>query len=180
MSDLHSLRQALTTFIEATETQSQGHIRPLHWHIAYPTLVYGFLHVIKANREADVEVRNDIAIHASGAVTAGILRYHDAMVRLSGRRDVRDDVSRYESVGLAMVSTVGRDRGEVLASYPPAGSPLTFEGFFPRLYESYDLRYVYAAPALEDKTRRLEWASDSLVIATAESAGFQPRLASDR
>ena len=276
--ELHSLRAALDAFVEATEVQSQGHIRPLHWHIAerlvleggflpedivprpplrvdtsgagrrrrhrlvydpsaaepgeqtvlgglktkqvdvvvlkkgigpcvavsvkgslkafrnltnrmeeaagdctnihiaYPTLVYGFLHVLRANREADVRDRNDVAILGSGDIAAGIPRYHDAMARLTGRRDVRDDVSRYESVCLALISTSGAERGTILKDYPPIDSVLAFPRFFPALYKIYDLRFVYAAPALESKTTRMEWAPDSPVLELARHAGFVPRV----
>ena len=59
--------------------------------------------------------------------------------------------------------------------YPAVDSPLVFDRFFPKLYEIYDMRFVYAAPALESKTRRVEWALDSPVAELANAAGFQLR-----
>ena len=191
---LWSLRAALRAFVEATETQSQEHIRPLHAfrnltnrmeeaagdctniHMTYPAMVYGFLHVLRANPEKDVRAKNDVAIHASGAIAAGIVRYHDAMVRLTGRADVRDDPSRYESVALALVDPKKTQAGRVLDDFPQAGSPLCLERFFARLYDVYDLRFVYAAPALEGRTKRLEWAPDSPALESVGSEGFLPRV----
>lgn len=42
-----------------------------------------------------------------------------------------------------------------LSDFPLPGSDLRCEGFFDRLYERYDLRFVYAAPALKETTERL-------------------------
>jgi len=48
-------------------------------------------------------------------------------------------------------------------------------GLFDQLYERYDLRFVYAAPALRATTERLIWASDSPALAEARETGFTPR-----
>src|SRR5256714_14685135 len=61
-------------------------------HIMYPGLVYGFLHLLKANREGDANLApNDIAVTASGDAVSAVRRYHDVLLGLSGRRLVRDD-----------------------------------------------------------------------------------------
>jgi hypothetical protein len=147
-------------------------------HISYPALVYGFLHVIRANRREDVNNANDIAIQDDGAVVSTIQRYHDAMARITNRNDLRDDVSRYEAVAIALVHPRGDNVAEVVGDYPLAASPLALSRFFDRLYEMYDLRFVYSAPALEKQTRRLEWAADSSVFPLAKQLNFEPRIAS--
>ncbi|HXE52411.1 MAG TPA: hypothetical protein VN541_05315, partial [Tepidisphaeraceae bacterium] len=38
---LLSLRQALHTYVEALETQSARHIKPLHWHITSRLVIEG-------------------------------------------------------------------------------------------------------------------------------------------
>lgn len=146
-------------------------------HISYPALVYGFLHVIRANTPSDVTASNDLAIDATGTVVDSIRRYHDAMARITGRSDIRNQASRYEAVALALVVPSGETIGDVLGLYPELHSPLQFDRFFGSLYKTYDMRFVYSAPALAGKTRRLEWSSDSPVIDDAIHAGFTPRIA---
>jgi hypothetical protein len=127
-------------------------------HIAYPALVYGFLHLIRANAEGPIPgngrsfLKNDtgatilpadIAIWANGDIDTSIMRYHDAIARLAGRRDMRDDITRYESVGLLMVSPEADTLGDTVTAYPPNTSPLHFDRFFDTIYQQYDLRFVY-------------------------------------
>jgi hypothetical protein len=131
---------------------------------------------MRANTLADVTAPNDIAISADGAVVDSIVRYHDAMSRITARRDIRNDVSRYEAVGLALVAPSGDTQGEVLGLFPELASPLRFERFFESLYSVYDLRFVYAARKLEQYTRRLGWSDDSPALADAVAAGFVPRI----
>lgn len=147
-------------------------------HIAYPALVYGFLHVMRANRPEHVSQRNDIAIDENGAVVDAIQRYHDAMARITNRADLRNDVSRYEAVAIALVHPRGENVAEVVGDYPLVSSPLAFGRFFEKLYEAYDRRFVYSAPALGKRTRRLEWHEASPAIEQAIAAGFEPRIAS--
>ena len=273
---IFSLRAALTKFVEATQTQSQEHIRPLHWHIvsrlvveggfrpehiaptppfrieavqggqrwrlifdenaardneqtvlggiktknvdvvistkdigpclavsvkgstnafrnltnrmeeavgdctnlhlSYPALVYGFLHVVRANTEKDARKPNDIVVFADGSISDGIQRYHDSMARLTRRLDVRDEPSRYETVALALVNTAKATRGTLMENYPLQDSSLLFENFFPALYRTYDLRFVYAAPAMKSITQRLEWDAESPAFSMPELATFSPRI----
>lgn len=148
-------------------------------HIAYPNLVYGFFHVLKANRVEDVSKMNDVAIDASGKVVDGFNRYHDAMVRLTGRRDVRNEVSRYEAVCLALVDTQMGRRGEVMETFPSTESVIRFERFFGSLYDIYDLRYVYSAPAIRGATERMEWAEDSPAFTIPGIEQFNPRIGAE-
>ena len=160
-------------------------------HIAYPALVYGFLHLIRANSEGPVPENgssflsadddgnvtpNDIALVASGGVSPGIRRYHDALSRLSGRRDLRNDITRYEAMGLILVSPEEGTIGTTVDSYPDALSPLDFNRFFPNVYDQYDLRFVYGASALASKTRRLEWDADSPALGDDRLTGFAARV----
>lgn len=145
-------------------------------HISYPALVYGFLHVMRANRPENVSDANDIAIDNQNKIVDSIQRYHDAMARITNRSDLRNDVSRYEAVALALVHPHGTNVAEVVGDFPLQSSPITFEHFFKKLYDVYDLRFVYSAPALKSKTERLCWVHNSPVIQAAIEAGLNPRI----
>ena len=92
---------------------------------------------------------------------AGIMRFHNALRELLGRRGIRNDVSRYEAIGLGMVEMEVGNRGALLEGYPIDDSPLRIERFFDTLYLRYDERFVTSAPDLSAVTRRLEWAAGS-------------------
>jgi len=147
-------------------------------HIAYPGLAYGFLHVLRANREGDVEHRNDVALDRDGNTVEAIRRYHDAMARITNRTDLRNDVSRYEAVAIALVHPRGENIAEVVGDFPLASSPLALHRFFEKLYASYDLRFVFSAPVLAKRTRRIEWCPASPALEAAKAVGFSPREAS--
>ncbi len=148
-------------------------------HIAYPALVYGFLHIMRANLAEDVTKPNDIAIQSDGTIVPTIVRYHDAMARITNRQDIRNDVSRYEAVAIALVHPRGTNVAKLVDNFPITSSPLTFDRFFEKLYQCYDLRFVYAAPALQAQTKRLEWDPDSPIHADALACGFVPRISAD-
>jgi hypothetical protein len=147
-------------------------------HITYPAMVFGYLFVIRANRQAEVLLAdiptesnaaqllkaNDVAIQAGGEPVESILRFHSALRELTGRRGIRDDVSRYEAVALALADMREGDAGEVLSDFPPADSPLRMNDFFASLYHRYDERFVYSAPDLKSKTARVQWASTSPLL----------------
>ena len=147
-------------------------------HITYPALALGYLVLIRANRTAETVLEqigeatetgeparelaaNDIAMSKGGEPIAGIMRFHNALRELLGRRGIRNDVSRYEAIGLGMVEMDASNRGELLDNYPVEESPLRIERFFDTLYLRYDERFVTSAPDLSTITRRLEWAVDS-------------------
>lgn len=169
-------------------------------HITYPAMVAGFVSVLRANRqqeEAAEEVApeaapparqlsaNDIAIQKGGEPVETIIRYHTALRELTGRRGIRDDVSRYEAVAMALVESNMAGPGTVLAHFPPNDSPLRLEQFFAALYLRYDERYVYAAPDLKSVTRRREWAPASPALSDPDHAvirsalGYEPRIAAE-
>jgi hypothetical protein len=132
---------------------------------------------------------NDIAILPNGATAEGIVRFHAALSEMTGRRGLRDEISRYEAMSLALVEPKGDLPGSVVPDFPPEDSLLRLEKFFPTLYQRYEERFVYGAPLLADRgiTPRLEWASDSpifnsndLSASTWPQLDFEPRIASSR
>jgi len=153
-------------------------------HIMYPGLVYGFFQVIRANRAGDPGISaNDVAIDENGKPVESVLRYHRALAELSGRRFVRDDLTRYERVAFLLAETNPERAGEVLTTFPPPGSPIRTEGFFRFVWETYDLRFPFAGPAIRE-LKRVEWDPESpaiLALGGAELAeqalGYAPRLA---
>ena len=130
-------------------------------------------HFLKADDAGNVAA-NDIAVREDGEVVESIVRYHDVLLGLTGRDGVRNDVSRYEALAMAMIDPESR---AVLADWPLAPSPLRIDGFMDAIYREYDQRYVYAAPKLAKRTARLEWRSDSPAFEEPVARGFVPRLA---
>ena len=163
-------------------------------HITYPALVFGYLFVIRANEMADPAASenwppaehpvrqfaaNDIAISEAGRPVETIVRFHSALSALTGRYGIRDDASRYEAISLALINTSERRLGQPLSNFPPPDSPLRLERFFETLYLRYDERYVYSAPDLKSKTRRIEWSPDSPAIESDPNSilDYEVRLA---
>jgi hypothetical protein len=165
-------------------------------HITYPALVFGYIFVIRANRSTEAAISeivpesapaarqlaaNDIAIAEGGAPVESIVRFHAALRELTGRRGIRNDVSRYESISLALIDTLDAAAGNVLPVFPPVDSPLRLERFFQTLYVRYDERYVYSAPDLSSVTRRLLWSptSQALRADAGQTLDYEVRLAGD-
>jgi hypothetical protein len=161
-------------------------------HITYPALVFGLLFVLRANREGPLvapvpkdikpdehgNTRSpDVSVTAAGEPTDQVLRFHDTMRRLANRQDLRNDATRYEAVAVALVNP---DPVGISSTFPPAESPVQFDGFFRRLYDAYDQRYVYAAPTLARVTARMEWDPASPVLADdCCKAEYEPRIAAE-
>ena len=139
-------------------------------HIMYPGLVYGFLHVLKGNdvRRASLKP-NDIAINERGDVVPSIQRYHDVLLGLSGRKFVRDDVARYEAVGLGLVNPHD-DLGALTELFPAMKSPLHIGRFIASMHATYDLRFPYVASSVI-ALKRLIWDADSPALAAIKSQG---------
>jgi hypothetical protein len=150
-------------------------------HITYPAMVFGYLFVIRANRLIEEAAAiagedgappakqlkaNDIAMAVGGEPVESIIRFHTALRELTGRRGIRNDVSRYEAVSLTLVEMADADLGALLPTYPAEDSPLRLEQFFQTLYLRYDERFVYAAPDLKSVTQRIEWAPESPAFQT--------------
>lgn len=153
-------------------------------HVMYPGLVYGFLSLIRANREAEGYSANDMGIATNGAVSPQIQRYFAALSEMAGRKFVRNDYTRYEAIGLVLVENSDPLMGTVNGTFPLPGSPLRTEPFFSKLFEIYDLRYPLRAehmPAI----RRAEWLAQSPLFeeitagqasSLDEVLGYAPRL----
>ena len=79
-------------------------------HIAYPTLVFGYLFLIRANREGGDLARSDVVIDSNGDPVEGVVRFHQALSAMTGRLGIRNDASRYErpkaGAALATLRTV--------------------------------------------------------------------------
>ena len=101
---------------------------------------------------------------------------------------MRDSISKYEAVSLALVETSGPNTGKLLDTFPPMESPLRFERFFETIYRRYDERFVFAAPILATRnvTPRIEWDPNSPLfnddmlkqLADAPQLDYEPRTSS--
>ncbi len=154
-------------------------------HVMYPGLVYGFLSLIRANRESEGYLANDMGIAANGAVSPQIQRYLAALNEMTGRKFVRNDYTRYEAVGLVLVENSDPHVGTVNPAFPPPDSLLRVEPFFSRLLEIYDLRYPFRAEHMP-AVRRAEWLASSPLYKEITSRqkrpledalGYLPRMA---
>ena len=130
-------------------------------HIAYPTLVFGYFFLIRANREGEQVARTDVVIDGRGSPVEGVVRFHQALSAMTGRLGVRDDSSRYEAIAMALVEMSPDNPGELTPGFPPGDSTVHFDRFFGTMYRRYDERYVVSAPLLAERTRRQEWSRDS-------------------
>lgn len=164
-------------------------------HIAYPAMVMGFLFIVRGYRKTDLgapfrgttgsksEKRlvsvNDIGIKDDGTAAQSVQRLEYALAQINGRRGIRDEISRYEAIALSLVEPSGAAAGDIYRGYPRPDSPLLFDKFFPTLYQQYDERFVYAAPALRKVTQRKAWADDSPALKQWGSKPgyvYEPRL----
>ncbi|HEV7397711.1 MAG TPA: hypothetical protein VGN86_14470 [Pyrinomonadaceae bacterium] len=155
-------------------------------HMMYPGLVYGFLHVIKANRDGQANISsNDICVNSEGEVVPAIERWHTVLSELTGRTMLSDDVMRYEAIALILAETISQKEGMIFESFPGIRSPLLLRGFFSRLYTLYDLRFSYKL-SKSVSARRLEWSEQSPAIqemltqfpqGLEHELGYSPRIA---
>jgi len=171
-----SMKGTLNAFRNLTNRMEEAVGDCTNLHISYPALVYGFLHVLKANVEAEGMHPNDVFVHSDETMSDSIIRYHDVMARLTGRADVRDEVSRYEAVSLLSAAASDTVNGDIFEAFPDPTSPLHFGRFMNTLYGKYDERFVYAAPVLKSRTRRLEWDSASPAISELDIRDFPVRI----
>jgi hypothetical protein len=166
-------------------------------HITYPALVLGYLVAIRANRLAEEAISrtasevanpaaqlaaNDIAIQKGGEPVENIIKFHAALREMTGRRGIRNDISRYEAIALAMIDMIAPNLGALLPNFPFPDSSLRLEQFFDTLYLRYDERYVYSAPSLKTVTTRLQWTRFSTafdVIKGIPGLDYDPRLAGE-
>jgi hypothetical protein len=190
-----SMKGTLNAFRNLTNRMEEAVGDCTNLHIAYPALVYGFLHLIRANREGPIDdggssflkpdpktgylCAADMVVRDDGAITPFIRTYHDAISRLAGRADLRDDATRYEAVALLLVDPSNDTRGTVLTVFPNAESVLSFDRFFETLYRQFDLRFVYGAPSLRFHTERKFWHVDSPALMDLRTKEFQVRITDD-
>lgn len=155
-------------------------------HVMYPGLVYGFLSLIRVNRQSEGYSANDMGIATDGTISPQIQRYFAALSEMAGRKFVRNDYTRYEAVGLVLVENSEPLIGTVNPTFPVSSSLLRIEPFFSRLLEIYDLRYPFRAEHMP-AVRRVAWrdASPLFYDITArygchleEALGYSPRLSS--
>jgi len=153
-------------------------------HVMYPGLVYGFLSLIRANRQSDGYSANDMGISADGTVSPQIQRYYAALCEMTGRKFVRNDYTRYEAVALVLVENSQSVAGEVCHEFPPSDMSLRLESFFRRLFEVYDLRFPLRADHIAT-VKRVSWRKTSPAIREIENQfsapignvlGYVPRL----
>ncbi len=170
-----SMKGTLGAFRNLTNRMEEAIGDCTNLHISYPALVYGFFQVLRATRWQSEIPTNDICISREGAVVDAILRYHEVLSRLDGRRDLRDETTKYEAISLCLVEPEGIGRGSLLTNFPAADSPLCFSTFFERLYRAYDLRYVYSAPSLESVTKRSLWDLASPALTRPPPVDYSPR-----
>jgi hypothetical protein len=132
--------------------------------------------------KAEIIKANDIAILAGPdgeAATDGIIRFERALSEMTARQGIRDEISRYEAMAIALVEPKGDDAGNVFEGFPALNSPLHHAKFFQTLYQRYEERFVYGAPLLAERgvTTRFEWAPESPVFENP-LVDFTPRVAS--
>jgi hypothetical protein len=170
------MKGTLNAFRNLTNRMAEAVGDCTNLHISYPAMVYGFLHVLRATREAVGVSPNDVAICQDGEVTESISRYHDVMARLAGRDDVRSETTKYEAVALALVNPNAPHVGELIKTFPASSSPLLLNDFFSKLYAQYDQRFIYAAPRLEPITRRVSWDPESPALSEGLVLEYEPRI----
>lgn len=172
-----SMKGSLRAFRNLTNRMEEAVGDCTNLHLSYPALVYGFLHVVKANREGFKGVQdNDVAIRTDGTIVESLQRYGEVLRRLAGRDDVRDVATKYESVCLALVEAMpGVSLGQVLDQFPAKDSELHIDSFFERIYAQYDQRFVYAAPAIQTKTSRIEWKLSEDILEDTRFLDFEAR-----
>jgi hypothetical protein len=169
-----SMRGTLNAFCNLTHRIEEAVGDCTNLHITHPGLVYVFLHVLRANQEGPVPKhsqmeadqhgnvkRSDVGLRVDGSISDSLKRYHDALARLTDRRDLRNDLTRYEAVALMLAICGEVSLGELAKTFPTPESPLRSDLFFETIYRQYDHRFIYVASGLEPQTRRLEWHPDS-------------------
>lgn len=117
-------------------------------------------------RQIESMKANDIAVLQDGSTVESIVRFHDALREMTGRRGIRDEISRYEAMTVALIEPKGPEAGTVFPAFPPIDSPLQLTAFFQTLYRRYEERFIHGAPLLAERgiTRRYEWDEDSPIF----------------
>ena len=158
-------------------------------HLAYPSLVYGFYHIILANRPSQIGKhrlvgdQNDVSVSNTGDIEPQVQRYLLAIQALSGRKTQWEDPSSYEAVALHFVESSADRISETFGAIPD-DSLLHRDLFFGKLLETYDVRYPYMAERVSE-AKRVRWERESPLAETLESEfgdsieeilGYAPRF----
>ena len=141
-----SCKGAIGAFRNLTNRMEEAVGDCTNLHITYPAMVTGFLFVMRAHTHAAwlaamtatggpqgrgrAIAQNDIAIQASGEPVEAIVRFHNALRELTGRRGIRNDVSRYEAVAFVLVDPSGANAGNVLFELSGDRQPTAHRAFF--------------------------------------------------
>ncbi len=171
-----SVKGTLNAFRNLTNRMEEAAGDCANMHLFYPGLVYGFLHMLRGTKAGPAIAPNDVALTESGAMVEAVARYHEVLTRLSGRLGIRNEVSKYEAVGLGVASAEPDTAGELVGTAPESDSPLRFECFFEKMYRAYDLRFVYSAPGVKNVTTRVQWTSSSPALAATPPLDYSPRV----
>lgn len=185
-----SMKGTLKAFRNLTNRMEEAAGDCTNIHLAYPGLVYAFWHIFRANMAGVAPVDTptlieltkgrfkpaDVALRADGGLSSYLARYFFAMERLSGRRDLRDDPSAYEAVGMTLVDVAAGRCGQALSTHPPADTPIHYHAMFETIYREYDLRFVYQSPKLKALTKRLIWSEESPAIQESRQLDYTPRI----
>lgn len=140
-------------------------------HMTHPALVIGHLVLIRGNRPARPDAKQeaeavdpshrrgggDAAFAPDGAPAPTVRRFHDALQTLGRRRDLLDQAGQCEAAALAMVAMEPECRTRLVRGFPDDESGLHFDAFFAALYARYDERFVKRYPMINASTRRQNW-----------------------
>lgn len=126
-------------------------------HLRYPSLVYGFYHVILANRSNQigrhrlVRDERDVSIGDDGSLVSQVSRYILAIEALSGRNRQLDEPSAYEAIAIHMVESDPTILGQPFEWIAQGETRLHRRHFLEKLFRIYDFRYPFMA---ENSLRR--------------------------
>ena len=191
-----SLRSALAHFVTFRgSTQSQRHIKPLHWYVACRLVVEGGFDPDEIMPRPPFRVTRKagqlVLVHDPSAGGGGERTVYgglktksvDVVVTKEGIGPVLA-VSCKGAIGaaiaFALASTEPERKGQIIDGFPGPGGALRFDRFFDSLYRQYDERFVYAAPDLRKVTARKEWdaASPAFDAGTLADLDYEPRASS--
>ena len=151
-------------------------------HMSYPNLVYTYLFLLRANSPGAVTPDN---AHIFTPDQNGMIKSDDisfkhnkpvpkahhfatALSRLSGRFDIRDDISKYEAVSINMVEPGGSGPPKVLKSPFAQPNIYSISDMFDMIYKTFDRRYVFVSDVYERRLERKIWASDSPLFSSED------------
>jgi hypothetical protein len=162
-------------------------------HLRYPSLVYGFYHVLLANRLSQVgehrlvRSKQDVSIDETGNILPQVMRYCKAIEALSDRKSQFDEPSAYEAVAIDFVESAPTIIGQ---SFEPAVDTIDSvhrDSFLQKLLEIYDFRYPFMGESIAGM-ERVEWDENSPLFDTIKeqtgaddletAIGYIPRIAS--